>query len=265
MSIIMKIELVVEEDSDEKSSGASDAESECFPPANNSLLSNKESASGETDITLPCGSGSGVTVDNVPSIAAADEVILRDIFSSGIKEEDMKCDGGFKDHSGEVNKDLFRFDNASVMTDTKREKEEQRKVETMDEKCALTYEHVNREETKEKMHLKKPNTADTEDKCQRHEQEEEQVKNEEDTNNGERRKRKREDKEAAETVAENMTAPGDVLKVDVNRNKKRKSEEGDDEVARKDALGQILKPEKRHHRAARKTRAVEERKHDAKK
>ncbi|KAH7948616.1 hypothetical protein HPB51_028455 [Rhipicephalus microplus] len=94
------------------------------------------------------------------------------------------------------------------------------------------------------MHLKKPNSADTEEKCHRHEKEKKKVRNEEETDSGERRKRKRQDKEADETAAVNMTAPGDVLKVDVNRNKKRKSEEGDDEVARKGALWQILKPEK---------------------
>ncbi|KAL1414969.1 hypothetical protein MTO96_007056 [Rhipicephalus appendiculatus] len=203
-------------------------------------------AGDEIDIALLCGSGSGVTVDDVASIATTNqEVMLCNIVSSINEEEDMTCDDGVNDHSGEGKEHHFIFDNASAVTHTKRDKDEQREVETIDEEWAVTYEHMNREETKQMLHVKKPNTAGAEEKSQQHEkEEEEQVRNEKETANGEMRKRKREDEAASEPVEDNAMEPNDVLKAAVTSNKKRKSEEGDDEHAKNGEVGQVLQHEK---------------------
>ncbi|KAL1414976.1 hypothetical protein MTO96_007063 [Rhipicephalus appendiculatus] len=124
-----------------------------------------------------------------------------------IEEEDMACDGGVNDQSGEGKEDLFIFGNASAVTHTKRDKEEQREVETIHKDCVVTNTHMKREEAEQVLHVKKPNTAGTEEK-------------------------------------KNAIVPDDVMKVGVNSNKKRKSEKGHDEHAKNGEVGQVLQHEK---------------------
>ncbi|KAL1446396.1 hypothetical protein MTO96_044598 [Rhipicephalus appendiculatus] len=210
---------------------------------NISLLSNTTVAGGESDIIFLFASGGGDNIDDVSSnVTTSQEVTLCNTVPSDIiEEEDMTCYGGVNDQSGEGNEDLVIFHNPSAVTHTKRDKEEQREVETTDEDCAVTYEHMNREETKQMLHVKTPNTAGAEEKSQHHEKvEEEQVRNEEEKEDGEMRKRKREDEAASEPVVENAMAPDDILKMAVNSNKKHKTEDGDDDNVKNGDMGQIL-------------------------